>query len=68
MFAIQLQAFESRKKNSLLVPIITEDNLDSYEAVISSLKRTICPQEHQAGGDNAHVTDFAQTWYKSWVC
>ena len=34
---------------------------------VVNLLRT-CPREHQAGGDNAHVTDFAQTWYKSWVC
>ena len=27
----------------------------------------VCPWENQAGGDNAQITDFAQTWYNWWV-
>ena len=27
----------------------------------------VCPWENQAGGDNAQITDFAQTWHNWWV-
>ena len=27
----------------------------------------VCPGEDQAGGDNAQITDLAQTWNKCWV-
>ena len=46
---------------------VTRYMADAYCAINPVICLRVCPWENQAGGDNAQITDFAQTWHNWWV-
>ena len=44
---------------------LTRNTGDKITELFTKLR--VCPWENQAGGDNAQITDFAQTWHNWWV-
>ena len=45
---------------------VEEKDLKNLDVVAQEYLR-VCPWENQAGGDNAQIMDFAQTWHNWWV-